>query len=288
MAHIWTHMLGVSIGLVYVLGTMLPLQAQTASRPTIQVLATVPDLGDLVQVIGRAHVKVTVCAKGTEDAHFVEAKPSFIKALSQADAYIQIGLDLEAGWAPTLLTQARNSRVLPGTPGYLDASMIITPLQVPSGPLDRSMGDVHPAGNPHYLLDPVRGLQVARLIRDRLAMLQPMYREDFEAHYATFRQELGAALVGAPLAAKYDVEKLALLADHNRLDAFLQSQGEAALLGGWLGRMQPYRGAKVVADHNQWVYFTQRFGLETIGFMEPKPGVTPDHTAFAVSHHHYA
>jgi zinc/manganese transport system substrate-binding protein len=265
---------GVVFGLVVGLSMSPQAQSQPSNGP-LNVVATVPELGSLMREVGGDQVAVMVFAKGTEDPHFVEAKPSFIKVLSQADVFVQIGLGMEIGWAPILLQQARNPKILPGAQGYIDASTVIAPLQVASGTVDRSMGDIHPEGNPHYLLDPVRGLKVAQLIRDTLSALRPGHKADFAARYVTFHQRLGAALVGETLAAKYDVEKLALLADHGKLDAFLQSQGDDALLGGWLGRMQPHRGIKVVADHNQWEYFTRRFGLEIGGLMEPKPGLPP-------------
>ena len=122
---------------------------------------------------------------------------------------------------------------------------MIAPLDLPGGPVDRSMGDVHPAGNPHYLLDPMNGLKVARLIRDRLIELRPERRQSFEDRYASFHQRLGAALVGEALARKYDVERLATLFETGRLADFLQSQGEESLLAGWFGLMHPYRGARV-------------------------------------------
>ncbi|MGH7409835.1 MAG: metal ABC transporter substrate-binding protein [Candidatus Methylomirabilis sp.] len=248
--------------------------AQEGAKP-IQVCATVPDLGSLTREAGGDQVSVTVFAKGTEDAHFVEAKPSFIKALSQADLYIQVGMDLEIGWAPVLLQNARNGTILPGAPGYLDASKAISPLEVPTGPVDRSMGDVHPLGNPHYLLDPLNGLKVARLIRDKLIELRPERKAYFEDRYASFSQRLGTALVGERLAKRYDIEKLAILFERGRLGPFLKEQREELLLGGWLGSMVAYRGAKVVDDHNMWPYYARRFGIEVIGHMEPKPGIPP-------------
>jgi zinc/manganese transport system substrate-binding protein len=124
----------------------------------LKVCATVPELGGLVRAVGGDQVAVTVFAKGTEDPHYLDAKPSFIKALSQADLFVQIGMDLEAGWAPLLLRSSRNARVQPAGRGFLDASVIIAPLEVPAGPIDRSMGDIHPQGNPHYLADPLAGL----------------------------------------------------------------------------------------------------------------------------------
>lgn len=248
--------------------------AQNAATP-IAVCATVADLGSLAREVGGDQVSVTVFAKGTEDAHFIEAKPSFIKALSQCDLYIQVGMDLEIGWAPVLLQNARNAAVLRGGRGYLDASMVIQRLEVPTGPVDRSMGDVHPMGNPHYLLDPLNGLKVARLIRDKLVELRPDRKPYFEDRYIAFSLRLGTALVGEKLAKKYDIEKLALLYEHGKLAPFLKGQGEASLLGGWLGRMLPHFGTKVVADHNMWPYFARRFGIAVIGFMEPKPGIPP-------------
>jgi ABC-type Zn uptake system ZnuABC Zn-binding protein ZnuA len=248
--------------------------AQGDARP-LRVAVTVPDLGSLAQEIGGDQVVVTVFAKGTEDFHSVEAKPSFIKTLSEADLFIQMGMEMELGWAPVLQQNARNAKVLPGARGFLDASTAITPLEVRSGPVDRSMGDVHPAGNPHYLVDPINGLRVARLIRDKLGDLRPERQRYFEERYASFRQRLGTALVGEALAQKYDVEKLALLFEAGKLGDFLKSQGEESLLGGWFALMLPYRGAKAVADHNTWPYFARRFGISVIGFLEPKPGLPP-------------
>jgi ABC-type Zn uptake system ZnuABC Zn-binding protein ZnuA len=243
--------------------------------PPLAVAATVPDLGGLVQEVGGRDVAVTVFSKPSEDPHFVEAKPGFIKTLSRADLFVQAGLDLEIGWAPPLLNNARNAAVLPGAAGHLDASAFIAPLGVPTGPVDRSMGDVHAAGNPHYLLDPLNGLKVAEAVRDRLIKLRPASREGFERRFREFRGKLGDALVGAELAKKYDFEKLALLAEHGKLSAFLKGRNDEGRLGGWLGLMAPHAGAKTVADHDLWPYFARRFGLRVVGFLEPKPGLQP-------------
>jgi ABC-type Zn uptake system ZnuABC Zn-binding protein ZnuA len=248
--------------------------AQGDAQP-LQVAVTVPELGSLIREIGGDQVAVTVFAKGMEDAHFVEAKPSFIKTLSTADLFIQMGMELELGWASALQQNARNSRILPGARGFLDASAAIVPLDMPTGPVDRSLGDVHPAGNPHYLLDPVNGLRVARLIQARLIELRPDRRHAFEQRYDAFRQRLGVALVGEALAQKYDPEKLAILDEAGRLADFLNTQGDVGRLGGWLGLLRPYAGAKVVADHNLWPYFARRFGLSVVAFLEPKPGLPP-------------
>ena len=245
------------------------------STKPIQVCATIPDLGNLAQEIGGDQVKITVFAKSQEDPHFIEAKPSFIKALSQADLFLQIGMELEIGYAPVLLQNARNSRVLIGAPGYADCSKAITPMEIPIGPVDRSMGDVHPLGNPHYMADPLNGLRVAWLIRDKLIELRAEKKQFFEDRYMVFYKKLGEALVGEKLAGKYDFEKLALLYEEGKIQPFLKEQREEVSLGGWLGMVLPYRGSKVVADHNLWPYFSRRIGILVVGFMEPKPGISP-------------
>ncbi len=241
----------------------------------IKIFATLPDLGSIARSIGGSAVAVTVMIKGGEDPHFVEAKPSFIKILSESDMLLLNGLELEVGYVPLLLQNARNPRVLPGNPGYVDCSTAVTPLEVPAGTVDRSMGDVHPFGNPHYLTDPINGVKVADLVRAKLTELRPQLAGQFANAFAAFKNQVAVALVGEVLAKKYDVMKLALLADHGQLDAFLGSQGDTPQLAGWLGAVRPYRGTKFVDDHNIWPYFSARFGLELFGHLEPKPGIPP-------------
>ena len=248
--------------------------AQGTSKP-LHVCATVPDLGNLAQEIGGDQVKITVFAKSQEDPHFIEAKPSLIKALSQADLFLQIGMELEIGYAPVLLQNARNSRVLIGAPGFVDCSKVITPMEVPTGIVDRSMGDVHPLGNPQYLLDPLNGLHVARLIGDRLVELRPEKKAFFEERYTMLYRKVGDALVGEKLARKYEFEKLAILYEERKIEPFLKEQKEEGSLGGWLEMMLAYRGSKVVADHNLWPYLARRVGISLVGFLEPKPGISP-------------
>ncbi|MGH7806134.1 MAG: metal ABC transporter substrate-binding protein [Candidatus Binatia bacterium] len=241
----------------------------------LRVCATVPDLGDLAREVGGDEVTVTIFAKGTEDAHFVEPRPSFVRALADADLYLQVGLELEVGWAPALLKNARNANVLPGNAGYLDGGSVITPLEIPSTPVDRSMGDVHPLGNPHYLVDPRNGLKIAAAIRDRLAGLRAEKEATFAKRYDDFAKRLGRRLVGDELAAKYDPVKLSILYENGKLDSFLASQKETAKLGGWLGELQPRFGIKAVSDHNLWPYFAAATGLRVVAFLEPKPGISP-------------
>jgi ABC-type Zn uptake system ZnuABC Zn-binding protein ZnuA len=250
-----------------------PISAQDTAA--LRVVATTPDLASLARAVAGDHVTLTVLTKGPEDPHFAEAKPSFIKALSQADAFLQNGLELESGYAPALLQNARNARVLPGGSGYIDASTVIMPLEIPAAAVDRSMGDVHALGNPHYLLDPLRAVQVTALLEKRFASIRPGLEGLFRRRHAAFRKELEAALVGEALAAKYDAVKLAQLFELGKLENFLRDQGDADNLGGWLGTMSPHRGTRVVDDHRIWPYFARRFGLEIFADLEPLPGVPP-------------
>jgi zinc/manganese transport system substrate-binding protein len=240
----------------------------------LRVFATTSDLGSLAREVGGDRVSVVEMVKGREDPHFAEARPSFIKELSRADLFVQVGLELEAGYVPRLLDGARNAAVRPGGAGYVDASRAIVPLDVPAGVVDRSMGDVHAAGSPHYLLDPVRGLDVARLLAARLSELRPASAGYFEERLSGFRARLATALAGEA-AAKYDAFKLAELASRGGLAGFLEAQGDRASLGGWLGAMLPHAGTKVADDHAIWTYFAARFGLVVTAHLEPKPGIPP-------------
>ncbi|MFN2377577.1 MAG: metal ABC transporter substrate-binding protein [Candidatus Binatia bacterium] len=255
--------------------TLVSFLPSAASAEPLRVFATTTDLADLVREVGGDRVSVLAMVKGRDDPHFAEARPSFIKELSQADLFVQVGLELEVGYVPLLTQNARNARVLPGASGFLDASRAIVPLDVPTSPVDRSMGDVHSAGSPHYLLDPVRGVEVAGLLAARLAELRPADADYFRARLADFRSRVAAAMVGEALAGKYDAFKLAQLAEKGGLDAFLRAQGDRETLGGWYAAMLPLAGSKVVDDHWMWTYFARRFGLVVVGHLEPKPGIPP-------------
>jgi ABC-type Zn uptake system ZnuABC Zn-binding protein ZnuA len=269
-----------AFALVAALAT-LPCLARADEAP-LHVFTTTTDLADLTREVGGDHVAVVSMVLGREDAHFADARPSFIKELSRADLFIVVGLELEVGYVPLLLDNARNAKVMPGGPGYLDASKAITPLLdanlAANGTVDRSMGDVHASGNPHYLLDPLRGLEVASLITAKLAALRPSDTAYFNARFVDFRKRLAELLVGPELADKYDAFKLAQLAEQGGLGTFLQQQGDSARLHGLIGAMLPFRGRKVVDDHQMWIYFAKRYGLEVVGHLEPKPGIPPTTT----------
>jgi zinc/manganese transport system substrate-binding protein len=250
----------------------------TAFAQQLNVVCSIPDLGSIVREIGGNQVSVTVLGKGTEDPHFMDARPSFVKTMSTADLFVQIGLELEVGWAPPVLRGARNDKVLPGNPGSLEVARAIQPMDVPTGTVTRAQGDIHPGGNPHFLTDPLSGLRVAALIRDKLSELRPNQKTYFDERYDAFAKRMASFLVGEELAKKYtviEVLKLALLFEHGKLDQFLKSQGQEKLLGGWFGIMLPYYGTKVVDDHPMWPYFARTFGLKVAAHLEPLPGIQP-------------
>lgn len=265
---------------------VLPIPAAVAAAgeddpEPLVVCATTPDLGSLVAEIGGEEVDLRVFTKGPQDPHFLEARPSFIKDLNRADLFLQVGLELESAWAPVLLRSARNSDVLPGAGGYLDASTSIVPLEIPAGEVDRSRGDVHPRGNPHYLLDPANAAPVAEAIAAKLTALRPHQAEHFGSRLASFRNALARKLLGSELVAAYTTDEIPKLlelhrrAELDRFLGFLESRGQRGALGGWVSRMLPLRGRTIVADHNLWPYFARRFDLSVIGFLEPKPGISP-------------
>jgi ABC-type Zn uptake system ZnuABC Zn-binding protein ZnuA len=189
-------------------------------------------------------VEVESIAKGYQDPHFVEAKPSFLLKLRHADLLVLVGLDLEIGWLPPLITQSGNPKIQPAAAGYLDASQFAEILEKPTGLISRAQGDVHPLGNPHYWLDPDNGRRIAKGIADKLAEMQPGDAAYFRQRFADFDQRLTAA------------EKK------------------------WDDEMKPYQGSKVVSYHKSWPNFAKHFGLDVVGYIEPRPGIppTPGHT----------
>jgi zinc/manganese transport system substrate-binding protein len=220
------------------------LAAGAPARAAVNVVTSTEDLADLATQVGGDRVKVESIARGYQDPHFVEAKPSFILKLAKADLLVVVGRELEVGWLPPLVQQSRNAKIQPGANGYLDASLTAKILEIPTGQITRAMGDVHPQGNPHYHLDPGNGRRIAKAIADKLAQMSPADAAYFAQRYADFDRRLAEA------------EKR------------------------WDARMAPYKGLKVVTYHRSWANFTERFGLDVIGYVEPRPGIppSPQHT----------
>lgn len=213
--------------------------ASWVAQAKIDVVATLPDFGSIAEAVGGDHVKVTTIARGTEDPHFVDARPSFVRVLNRADILIEGGADLEIGWLPPLVQAARNSKILTEGPGRLILGHHIPLLEVPQGPVDRSMGDVHPLGNPHYWLDPANGKIIAQKIAESFSAIGPSHATDYQKAAQAFSARLD--------------QKIA----------------------EWEKKMAPYRGTKVITYHKTFEYFARRFGLEIFGQLEPKPGIEP-------------
>jgi len=210
----------------------------------LNVVTSTTDMAALAQEVGGDKITVEALAKGYQDPHFVEAKPSFLLKLKNADLLISVGLQLEIGWLPPLVTQCGNSRIQVGAPGYLDASQFAEILDLPTGQVTRAMGDVHPLGNPHYWLDPNNGRRVARGIAQKLGEMDTADSQYFQERFQDFDRRLTAA------------EKI------------------------WGAQMAPYKGRKVVTYHTSWSNFAKHFGLQVVGYIEPRPGIppTPAHT----------
>ena len=209
------------------------------ARAKLNVVATLPDLGAIAKDIGGDRVKVTSLAVGTEDPHFVDAKPSFIRVLNQADVLIEGGAELEMGWLPPLVNNARNAKILGNATGHILASRGVRLLQAPTASVDRSQGDVHPLGNPHYLLWPENCGVVAATIAEALSQLDAANAPEYQANRKRFQERL------------------------------------AQKIPEWENLMAPCRGTKVVTYHKSFDYLLERFGLVLAGTIEPKPGIEP-------------
>lgn len=209
-----------------------------AAAGRLTVVTTTEDLAALTRAVGGDRVDVTSIGRGDQDPHSVEMRPSHLLKLRKADLLIKVGLDLET-WVQPAVENARNPKILLGEPGYLDASQGCEILEIPTTRLTRELGDIHLLGNPHYWLDPENGAVMAAAIAGRLAELSPSDEPYFQERLKTFRTALN--------------DKMA----------------------GWLGALAPWKGTKVVTYHRSWPNFTRRFGLEVVGYVEPKPGVPP-------------
>jgi zinc/manganese transport system substrate-binding protein len=225
--------------LIFAGAVILAMVTRTNAFAPVKVITTTQDLASIVAEIGGDKVTVESLAKGYQDPHFVEAKPSFVIKLHSADLLVVVGRELEIGWLPPLITQSRNANIQPGSAGYLDASQTVKILDIPTGQITRAMGDVHPSGNPHYWLDPANGRQIAKAVQAKLSEFSRGDAPYFAQRYADFDRRLGEA------------EKR------------------------WKAAMAPNKGLKIVTYHRSWTNFADAFGLDVIGYVEPKPGIPP-------------
>ena len=252
--------------------------SHSAYSKTIQIVTTTPDLKSIAEYIGGDKVRISSIATGYQDPHFVEAKPSYMIKVRNADLFIRVGLELEIGWEPLIIEGSRNKKIRTGEPGHLDTSEGVMRLQVPKGKVDRSMGDIHPYGNPHYWTDPLNGKIMARNIKNRLSALSPSDASYFENNLALFDRKIDESLVGKKLTDKLGDQKLTGLLISGKFYEFLKENNLESELGGWLLEMKPFQGAKIVTYHNSWPYFASRFGLLITDQLEPKPGIPPNPT----------
>jgi len=206
----------------------------------LKVATSLSDLADVAKAVGGKHVTAISLCKGYEDPHFVPAKPSLMKAIQDADVFVSVGLELDGGWLPLVIPGSRNPKIQPGSKGFIDASEGVDVLEKPIGTVSRAEGDIHPLGNPHYYMDP-KNLEV---VADHLARvfsdLDPENAADYTANAKAFDGKMELALKG------------------------------------WKKQLEPYKGSKLVVFHENFVYFTERFGLKIFGTVEPKPGIPPN------------
>jgi zinc/manganese transport system substrate-binding protein len=216
-------------------GTLL---MNSGALAQVKVVTSLTDLASIAKLIGGDQVDAFAIATGFQNPHFVDPKPSYILKLARADVFVTVGLDLEIGWTPPLLNSARNAKIQKGGDGYCDASIGVPLLQVPVS-ASREQGDIHIYGNPHYWLDPLNGKIIAQNIFAALVRVDPDHRSLYEANLKKFDETVDAKI------------KV------------------------WIETMRPYAGTNVIAYHNEWPYFEQRFGLHIVDFLEPKPGIPP-------------
>jgi zinc/manganese transport system substrate-binding protein len=242
MRHTNTHSRFSAVAVALSCALLFPASGRADDK--LRIMTATTDLAALAQEVGGDKIDVESVARGYQDPHFVEAKPSFLLKLRRADLLIVVGLELEIGWLPPLITQSTNPKIQVGAPGYFDASRFAKILEIPTGQVTRAEGDVHPLGNPHYWLDPENGLRIARAIQDKLSEMRPNDSAYFAQRYASFEQRLKQA-------------------DEQ-----------------WLAQMKPYAGRKIVTYHRSWPNFADHFGLNVVGYVEPRPGIppSPQHT----------
>jgi len=242
-------------------------------KDKLNIVTTTTTLESIAEAVGGNYVSVISLGRGDEDPHFIAAKPSFMMKAKKADLFIRIGLELEIGYEGLILQGARNPKIQLGMPGHLDASDGIFRLEVPVRRIDRSLGDVHPLGNPHYWLDPYNGRIMAKNICNRFKELDPAHSADYDRNLAFFLLKIDSAMFGPKLTEAVGGEKLWELLLNGQLDNFLSEKSLS--LDGWLAKMKPFKNAKIVTYHRSWSYFANRFGLIVADELEPKPSIPP-------------
>jgi zinc/manganese transport system substrate-binding protein len=218
---------------------LFTLLASTVAAAELRVVATLPELAELTRLLGGERVEVHAIARGDQDPHALNAKPSHSRRMMKADLLVANGLELEVGWLPLLIQGARNPELQEGNIGHLDLSAAVAPLEIPTGGVDRSQGDVHPEGNPHYTVDPGLYPALADRLAARLIELDPAGSQQYRMALDRFRTDW------------------------------------TGRLADWSRRLVPLRGLRVIAYHKQWEYLAHRYGLEIVDYVEDRPGIPP-------------
>ncbi len=254
------------------------INSYTFAQQKVHVVCTLPTLAALAQEIGGDRVEITTLARGDQDPHFVSPTPVLMKKTREADLMIENGISLEL-WADEVANGSGNSRIFKGNPGRLIASSGIPTLEIPSV-LTREMGDIHPQGNPHVWLDPMRVKVQAVNICEALKRTDPSGAEIYESRMKDFHNRIDNALFGPELLKLVGIQKLTRLVANGELHSFLQNNnfgGEplSAKAGGWLKTAEALRGVKAYEFHRVWVYFVRVFGMQLVGTIEERPGIPP-------------
>jgi zinc/manganese transport system substrate-binding protein len=262
-----------------------PCRCQAADK--LNIVTTTSNLASIAEAIASDHAAVFSIGRGEEDPHFIQAKPSFMMKAKKADLWICVGMELEIGYEGLILQGSRNPRIQFNAPGHLDVSEGILKLEVPTGKIDRSMGDIHPLGNPHYWMDPYNGRIIAANICRRLKQLDPARAADYDRNLAAFLLKLDSAMFGSKLTRTIGGERLWQLELNGDFDKFISDYNEkirqagpnakdqALSLDGWLAKLKPFEHAKIVTYHRSWPYFANRFNVDVVAELEPKPGIPP-------------
>ena len=213
--------------------------ASSSSRAALNVVASIGDFADVAQRVGGDHVVAKSLTRGSEDPHFIGAKPSLMKAVQKADVYVAVGLELEVGWLPVILQGSRNPKIQPGSPGFVDASEGVSIIEKVEGAVDRSQGDIHPEGNPHYYMDPEALVVVSKHLADKFSELDPANKDDYQKNALSFKHQMDGKIAE------------------------------------WRTKLKPFKGAPVVTYHRNMDYFLVRFNINLFGEVEPKGGIPP-------------
>ncbi|HEX5005298.1 MAG TPA: metal ABC transporter substrate-binding protein [Gemmatimonadales bacterium] len=260
--------------------TLMLLLSALAPPPAapVRVVTSLTTYGAIAREIVGDRATVTSIAQGDEDPHFVQPKPSFVALLRDADLFVTTGMDLEL-WVPTLLDRAGNRKIMPGSPGYVSAHDGITLLEVPAS-VSRAGGDIHGEGNPHIHTDPVNGIIIARNILAGLVRVDPANADYYRGREADFEQRVIEATIGKELVGVLTPATAFNLLKSDQFDGFvtktmLHGKPLADQLGGWLRQGSDFKGKDMACYHKEWAYFSARFRVTCIAYIEAKPGIPP-------------